>query len=331
MTFPAEVACGIEGRPSRETGWIWCVPGTKSTVIASSSPGTESVALSPVARTSSSRWGRATARTSSRARMRVREVHDAQAEAIATGRGHALDEPGRRERARAAGTPCSASFPCAVRSRSSRARRRRQACRGRRSPSRLRRSGASTVDGCEPFGVRSVADPGTQLVPVQFHHLRRRRCPSSCHAPTAGRGPWTSSPTSARSRGGPGSSPTLRELTDYVYFRDNVAGEQREWWQHRQGCGEWFLAQRDTRTNEVLSVTLPGHGRTVRLPASARRAARPERDAPLPARRVRGSRASAATRSGPRSSRPDAGSSPAPSSTTGLADCSAARATARTA
>ena len=22
MTFPAEVACGIEGRPSRDTGWI---------------------------------------------------------------------------------------------------------------------------------------------------------------------------------------------------------------------------------------------------------------------------------------------------------------------
>ena len=55
----------------------------------------------------------------------------------------------------------------------------------------------------------------------------------------------------------PQGSPTLRELTDYVYFRDNVAGRQREWWQHRNGCGEWFLAERDTRTNEVLSVTLP--------------------------------------------------------------------------
>ena len=51
--------------------------------------------------------------------------------------------------------------------------------------------------------------------------------------------------------------PSLRELTDYVYFRDNVAGLQREWWQHRMGCGEWFLAERDTRTNEVLSTTLP--------------------------------------------------------------------------
>jgi sarcosine oxidase subunit delta len=49
----------------------------------------------------------------------------------------------------------------------------------------------------------------------------------------------------------------LRELCDYVYFRDNVAGMQREWWYHRVGCGLWFLAERDTRTNEVLSVELP--------------------------------------------------------------------------
>jgi sarcosine oxidase subunit delta len=54
-----------------------------------------------------------------------------------------------------------------------------------------------------------------------------------------------------------GGPPPLRELTDYVYFRDNVAGEQSEWWQHRTGCGEWFLARRDTRTNEVLEVMLP--------------------------------------------------------------------------
>lgn len=60
-------------------------------------------------------------------------------------------------------------------------------------------------------------------------------------------------------RPAPGS-PTLRDLGDYIYFRDNVAGVQREWWQHRTGCGEWFLAERDTRTNEVLSVSLPEPG-----------------------------------------------------------------------
>jgi sarcosine oxidase subunit delta len=55
----------------------------------------------------------------------------------------------------------------------------------------------------------------------------------------------------------PPAGATLRELTDYVYFRDNVAGLQREWWQHRLGCGEWFLAERDTRTNDVVSISLP--------------------------------------------------------------------------
>ncbi|HZO97653.1 MAG TPA: sarcosine oxidase subunit delta [Gaiellaceae bacterium] len=55
----------------------------------------------------------------------------------------------------------------------------------------------------------------------------------------------------------PGPDATRRELSDYVYFRDNVAGVQREWWYHRAGCGLWFLAERDTRTNEVLRTELP--------------------------------------------------------------------------
>ena len=48
-----------------------------------------------------------------------------------------------------------------------------------------------------------------------------------------------------------------RALTEYVYFRDNVAGVQREWWYHRAGCGLWFVAERDTRTNDVLSTAVP--------------------------------------------------------------------------
>jgi heterotetrameric sarcosine oxidase delta subunit len=55
----------------------------------------------------------------------------------------------------------------------------------------------------------------------------------------------------------PKSSPSLRELTSYVYFRRNVAGVQREWWVHRSGCGEWFIAERDTRTNDVIFTALP--------------------------------------------------------------------------
>jgi heterotetrameric sarcosine oxidase delta subunit len=56
----------------------------------------------------------------------------------------------------------------------------------------------------------------------------------------------------------PKQSPTLRELTSYVYFRENVAGVQREWWYHRFGCEVWFQAERDTRTNEVLVTEIVG-------------------------------------------------------------------------
>lgn len=55
----------------------------------------------------------------------------------------------------------------------------------------------------------------------------------------------------------PTGKPTQRELSEYIYLRQNVAGIQREWWYHRVGCGEWFLAERDTRTNEVLAVEIP--------------------------------------------------------------------------
>ncbi len=54
-----------------------------------------------------------------------------------------------------------------------------------------------------------------------------------------------------------GGAPSLRELTSYLYFRKNVAGVQREWWYHRFGCEAWFVAERDTRTNDVLRTDVP--------------------------------------------------------------------------
>jgi heterotetrameric sarcosine oxidase delta subunit len=54
----------------------------------------------------------------------------------------------------------------------------------------------------------------------------------------------------------PKESPTLEDLTAYLYLRRNVAGVQREWWYHRFGCELWFQAERDTRTNEVLATEL---------------------------------------------------------------------------
>ncbi len=56
----------------------------------------------------------------------------------------------------------------------------------------------------------------------------------------------------------PSTKPSERDLNTYNYFRRNVAGVQREWWYHRSGCRAWFLADRDTTTNEVSWVGLPG-------------------------------------------------------------------------
>jgi heterotetrameric sarcosine oxidase delta subunit len=55
----------------------------------------------------------------------------------------------------------------------------------------------------------------------------------------------------------PKSSPSFRELNAYNYFRRNVAGVQREWWYHRSGCRAWFVAERDTRDNDVKWTALP--------------------------------------------------------------------------
>jgi sarcosine oxidase subunit delta len=46
-------------------------------------------------------------------------------------------------------------------------------------------------------------------------------------------------------------------LTDYLYLRENADGEQREWWNHAMGCRKWFIATRNTRSNEVLSTQWP--------------------------------------------------------------------------
>lgn len=66
----------------------------------------------------------------------------------------------------------------------------------------------------------------------------------------------------------PSGPQDVRELNRYLYFRRNVAGVQREWWVHRSGCRQWFLAERDTRTNAVHWTALPGQ-----VPASAAEAA----------------------------------------------------------
>jgi heterotetrameric sarcosine oxidase delta subunit len=54
----------------------------------------------------------------------------------------------------------------------------------------------------------------------------------------------------------PQARPTLEELNTYNYFRRNRAGVQTEWWFHRSGCRAWFIAQRDTTTNDVRWTAL---------------------------------------------------------------------------
>ena len=54
----------------------------------------------------------------------------------------------------------------------------------------------------------------------------------------------------------PKGRPSFRELNTYNYFRVNKAGVQREWWFHRSGCRAWFIAERNTVTNEVLFTAL---------------------------------------------------------------------------
>ncbi|MFQ5796350.1 MAG: sarcosine oxidase subunit delta [Candidatus Bipolaricaulia bacterium] len=49
------------------------------------------------------------------------------------------------------------------------------------------------------------------------------------------------------------------EWIEYLYMRDNPSGVTQEWWCHRAGCGEWFLAERHTQTNEVLKTYFHGN------------------------------------------------------------------------
>ena len=41
------------------------------------------------------------------------------------------------------------------------------------------------------------------------------------------------------------------EWADYIFMKKNRLGPQKEWWYHRNGCGCWFLAERDTKSNVV--------------------------------------------------------------------------------
>ncbi|NBZ86239.1 sarcosine oxidase subunit delta [Stagnihabitans tardus] len=45
-------------------------------------------------------------------------------------------------------------------------------------------------------------------------------------------------------------------MHDYLYLRDNPAGEHRELWYHEQGDRSWLVVTRNTVTHEILKVEL---------------------------------------------------------------------------
>ncbi|MES2847171.1 MAG: sarcosine oxidase subunit delta [Pseudomonadota bacterium] len=43
---------------------------------------------------------------------------------------------------------------------------------------------------------------------------------------------------------------------DYLYLRDNPAGDHRELWYHEQGDRSWLVVTRNTVTHEITAVEL---------------------------------------------------------------------------
>lgn len=53
-----------------------------------------------------------------------------------------------------------------------------------------------------------------------------------------------------------GLTATDAEMHDYVYLRDNPAGEHRELWYHEHGDRSWLVVTRNTLTHAIIRVEL---------------------------------------------------------------------------
>ncbi|NNL36591.1 MAG: sarcosine oxidase subunit delta [Silicimonas sp.] len=53
-----------------------------------------------------------------------------------------------------------------------------------------------------------------------------------------------------------GMSASDEEMHDYVYLRDNPAGEIRELWYHEQGDRSWLVVTRNTLTHAISKVEM---------------------------------------------------------------------------
>lgn len=52
------------------------------------------------------------------------------------------------------------------------------------------------------------------------------------------------------------SEDAASEFHEYMYLRDNIAGDIRELWFHEQGDHSWLIVTRNTRTHEISKVEL---------------------------------------------------------------------------
>jgi sarcosine oxidase subunit delta len=57
-------------------------------------------------------------------------------------------------------------------------------------------------------------------------------------------------------RPNPDAPDAAERFFEAVYLRDNPAGAHEEFWYHGSGCRSWIQVRRDTRTHEILAVTL---------------------------------------------------------------------------
>ncbi|MFT8676252.1 MAG: sarcosine oxidase subunit delta [Acetobacter sp.] len=64
------------------------------------------------------------------------------------------------------------------------------------------------------------------------------------------------------------------EWAQYLYMRDNPKGLIAERWRHAHGCGRFFNAIRDTRTDRFVTTYEMGQPRPVVTPEQAAEAAR---------------------------------------------------------
>ncbi len=57
-------------------------------------------------------------------------------------------------------------------------------------------------------------------------------------------------------RPNPKSETALQDFHDYMYLRDNPAGEHKELWFHEQGDRSWLIVTRNTISHEITHVEL---------------------------------------------------------------------------